>query len=296
MALGHRRGAAAGEPGGPWSPAPASITQRTSPGAGPGRASAASLRARSGSKQLVRKYAQGQVCPPNREAMGAGAGGAPEGERETTRGVREGLQAGAQLMQRPCARNKGEEQQGRPVTCLSHKGGGGTTEVGATWEVLGTAARQPSPARPPAQHAPYLHGRGWPTAAPWAGCSGWGSGRRGQRAGAPGSRGTRPRAPSRRPRSRPGRPRLWREGGCQAATGPRCLARRPWTPDSPSLPAARSGHGLIAPPLPARPPLGLSTGLGQLEQTLPRGHCPAPPQGGAHVTAEVAGGPPKAME
>lgn len=73
---------------------------------------------------------------------------------------------------------------------------------------------------PPARLAPYLRGHARPTAAPWAGCWGWGSGRRGQRAGAPGSHGMRPPAPSRWPQSCPRRPRLQREGGRQAASRP----------------------------------------------------------------------------
>lgn len=75
---------------------------------------------------------------------------------------------------------------------------------------MGTVAQQPS--APPSWPTPYLHGRGQPTAAPWAGCWGWGSGRRGQRARIPGSPETRPRAPSRWTQSCPRRPRLQRKG------------------------------------------------------------------------------------
>ena len=94
---------------------------------------------------------------------------------------------------------------------------------------------------PPSWLAPYLHGHGRPTAAPWAGCWGWGSGRRGQRAGAPGFHGTRLRAPSRWPQSCPRRPRLQREG---ARRGPR---PHPVPPPPPVFPQPPPPHGGPAP-------------------------------------------------
>lgn len=105
---------------------------------------------------------------------------------------------------------------------------------------------------PPARLAPYLRGRAQPTAAPWAGCWGWGSGRRGQRAGAPGSHGMRPLAPSRQPQSCPRRPRLQREGGRQAASRP------PPPSPPPQFPASALPHPSA---------LDFRTSLGQCSKT-----------------------------
>lgn len=95
---------------------------------------------------------------------------------------------------------------------------------------------------PPAWHAPYLRGRARPTAAPWAGCWGWGTGRRDQRAGAPGSHGMRPRAPSRWPQSCPGRPRLQRERGLSGSRQATATWSPPRDPVSPH-PSPLQGDG-----------------------------------------------------
>lgn len=132
-----------------------------------------------------------------------------------------------------------EEAGGSGLGPAGHTQRGGVT-VGQRGEGRLGSAGDSGPG-PPARLAPYLRGRARPTAAPWAGCWGWGSGRRGQRAGAPGSHGMRPPAPSRRPQSCPRRPRLQREGGRQAASRPPPPSPPPGIPRLRPAPPQRLG-------------------------------------------------------